>query len=158
MMLSTHLFADSSSHNIVHHFSNLTFGQWISNEVHNAADSNHQFFTVCLPRAEANLKPPRRKKVKGSMGESLRILRSSPKILNLALLVVSYGVSHRLFEFAWKGQLRALYPSPQAYQGVLADVSIFTGYATITLMLAGKFVFQVRGHVFSMTSTVIQRC
>ena len=38
------------------------------------------------------------------------------QILNLALLVVSYGVSHRLFEFAWKGQLRALYPTPAAYQ------------------------------------------
>jgi len=36
--------------------------------------------------------------------------------MNLALLVVSYGVSHRLFEFAWKGQLRALYPTPAAYQ------------------------------------------
>ena len=38
------------------------------------------------------------------------------QIMNLALLVVSYGVSHRLFEFAWKGQLRALYPTPAAYQ------------------------------------------
>jgi hypothetical protein len=65
-----------------------------------------------------------------------------PQILNLALLVVSYGVSHRLFEFAWKGQLRALYPTPAAYQSVLADVSIATGYCTIALMLLGKFVFQ----------------
>ena len=36
--------------------------------------------------------------------------------MNLALLVVSYGVSHRLFEFAWKGQLRALFPTPALYQ------------------------------------------
>ena len=36
--------------------------------------------------------------------------------MNLALLVVSYGVSHRLFEFAWKGQLRSLYPTPALYQ------------------------------------------
>ena len=38
------------------------------------------------------------------------------QIMNLALLVVSYGVSHRLFEFAWKGQLRALFPTPALYQ------------------------------------------
>ena len=38
------------------------------------------------------------------------------QIMNLALLVVSYGVSHRLFEFAWKGQLRSLYPTPALYQ------------------------------------------
>lgn len=50
------------------------------------------------------------------MADSLAVLRSSPKILNLALLVVGYGVSHRLFEFAWKGQLRSIYPSAQAYQ------------------------------------------
>ena len=55
-------------------------------------------------------------KKKGSMADSLAVLRSSPKILSLALLVMSYGVSHRLFEFAWKGQLGVLYPSAQQYQ------------------------------------------
>ena len=30
-------------------------------------------------------------------------------------------------------------------QGILADVSIFTGYATIALMLTGRFVFQYLG-------------
>ena len=60
----------------------------------------------------------KRKKVKkkGSMADSLAVLRSSPKILSLALLVMSYGVSHRLFEFTWKGQLGVLYPSAQQYQ------------------------------------------
>jgi hypothetical protein len=33
----------------------------------------------------------------------------------------------RLFEFAWKGQLRVLHPTVQGYQGVLADVSTYTG-------------------------------
>ena len=35
---------------------------------------------------------------------------------NLAMLVVSYGISHRLFDFAWKGQLRCVYPSAHEYQ------------------------------------------
>lgn len=61
-------------------------------------------------------KPPKKKKKKGSLGESFAVLKSSPKILSLATLVMSYGVSHRLFEFAWKGQLRVLFPSAQAYQ------------------------------------------
>ena len=64
---------------------------------------------------------------------------------NLAFLVVGYGVAHRLFEFAWKGALRAHAPSSLAYQGVLADVSIATGWATIFSMLAGRFVFQYAG-------------
>lgn len=63
------------------------------------------------------------------------VLGANPKVLSLALLVVSYGVSHRLFEFAWKGQLRVLYPTQAAYQSILADVSIATGWATITFML-----------------------
>lgn len=33
----------------------------------------------------------------------------------------------RLFEFAWKGQLRILHPTVQGYQSVLADVSTYTG-------------------------------
>jgi ATP/ADP translocase len=73
---------------------------------------------ICVPiarRGGASTKVKKKKK-KGSLGDSLSVLKSSPMILNLALLVVSYGVSHRLFEFAWKGQLRALYPSAQAYQ------------------------------------------
>jgi len=67
--------------------------------------------------------PKKKTKKKGSMADSLAVLKASPKTMNLALLVISYGVSHRLFEFAWKGQLRALYPSAQAYQvrGFLRD-------------------------------------
>ena len=37
-------------------------------------------------------------------------------IAGLVMLVVAYSVSHRLFEFAWKGQLRTLFPSALAYQ------------------------------------------
>ena len=72
---------------------------------------------ICVPvRRGKDTGKAKKKKKKGSLGDSLSVLKSSPMILNLALLVVSYGVSHRLFEFAWKGQLRALYPSAQAYQ------------------------------------------
>lgn len=46
----------------------------------------------------------------------MAVLKSSPMIFALSLMVISYGVGHRLFEFAWKGQLRMLYPSAMAYQ------------------------------------------
>jgi len=90
-------------------------------------------------------KPAVKEKSKGNLADSFRIIRGSSKITSLAVLVVSYGVSHRLFEFSWKGALRALYPTAQGYQGVLADVAIATGYATISFMLLGKFVFQYLG-------------
>lgn len=69
----------------------------------------------------------KKKKVKGTFRSSLATLRESPKIMNLALLVVCYALAHRVFEFAWKGQLRALFPTTQAYSGALAEVSIYTG-------------------------------
>ena len=37
----------------------------------------------------------KKKKSKGSFGESLAVLKNSPKIRNLALLVIGYGVGHR---------------------------------------------------------------
>lgn len=77
--------------------------------------------------ADSALPPPKKKKKKGTLRSSFATLRESPKIMNLALLVVCYAVSHRLFEFAWKGQLRVLFPTAQQYSGALADVSIYTG-------------------------------
>jgi ATP/ADP translocase len=74
--------------------------------------------------AKATAKKKRQTK---SLKETWQTLRESPKIMNLALLVVGYAVAHRLFEFAWKGQLRVLFPTAQAYSGALADVSIYTG-------------------------------
>lgn len=82
-------------------------------------------------------------KAKKSFKDGLAVLKESPKILNLALLVIGYSISHRFFEVVWKGQLKVVYPTQQAYQGILADVSVWTGMATVTLMLTGKFVFQV---------------
>jgi ATP/ADP translocase len=39
--------------------------------------------------------PKTKKKSKGSFSEGLAVLKNSPKIRNLALLVMSYGVGHR---------------------------------------------------------------
>ena len=54
--------------------------------------------------------------LQATLSDALAVLRSSPMIFALCLMVISYGVGHRLFEFAWKGQLRMQYPSALAYQ------------------------------------------
>lgn len=51
----------------------------------------------------------------------------------------------RLFEFAWKGQLRMLYPTVQGYQSVLADVATYTGMLTLASMVVSRLVFQHAG-------------
>ena len=102
----------------------------------------------------ATASKPKGKK-KGNLAQSFGIIRESPKISNLAILVMSYGISHRLFEFAWKASLRALYPTAQAYQTVLAEVAIATGWATITFMILGKFVFQYLGWGAAASATPV---
>jgi AAA family ATP:ADP antiporter len=88
---------------------------------------------------------PKKKAPKPSAAESLATLTRSPKIRNLAALVVSYGLAHRLFEVAWKGALRAANPDAGAFAAALGDVSTLTGCATIVMMLAGRLVFQHAG-------------
>eukprot|EP01026_Neomeris_dumetosa_P038969 TRINITY_DN3186_c0_g1_i1.p1 TRINITY_DN3186_c0_g1~~TRINITY_DN3186_c0_g1_i1.p1 ORF type:complete len:698 (+),score=78.50 TRINITY_DN3186_c0_g1_i1:139-2232(+) len=90
-------------------------------------------------------KLPKKKKKKGGLMQSLQLLRNSPKSMYLGTLVVSYSLAHRLFEFAWKSSLRSFFSTPAQYSALLADVSVATGTATITLMLLGKFVFEKLG-------------
>lgn len=54
--------------------------------------------------------------MQATLSDAVAVLKSSPMIFALCLMVISYGVGHRLFEFAWKGQLRMQYPSAMAYQ------------------------------------------
>ena len=102
---------------------------------------------ICVPvqRLGNRKLAPKKKKKKGSLKDSLEVLRSSPMILNLALLVISYGVSHRLFEFAWKGQLRALYPSAQAYQVRFDNTSYF-------ILHISYFIFQLNWVVVELSA------
>ena len=95
----------------------------------------------------------KKNKPKPTMSERFALLTDSIKIRNLALLVMSYSVAHRLFEFSWKGQLRNLYPTLIEYQSVLANVSIYTGYATIAMMVMGRFVFDYFGWGFAALAT-----
>jgi hypothetical protein len=51
----------------------------------------------------------------------------------------------RLFEFTWKGQLRSMYPTVQAYQSVLADVATYTGALTLANMFVSRLIFKYLG-------------
>jgi AAA family ATP:ADP antiporter len=54
-------------------------------------------------------------------------------------------LTHRLFEFTWKGQLRSMYPTVQAYQSVLADVATYTGALTLANMFVSRLIFKYLG-------------
>ncbi|KAL6763616.1 TLC ATP/ADP transporter-domain-containing protein [Haematococcus lacustris] len=92
---------------------------------------------------------------KGGLMQSLGVLRRSPKVGNLAVLVISYFLAQKLFDFAWKAQLRVFYPSAAAYQTALADVAQYTGIATMVGMACSKYVFHFGGWITAALATPI---
>lgn len=76
---------------------------------------------------------------------ALAVIRASPRIRDLTLLVMGYGVTHKLLGFVWKAQMRLSYPSTAAYSSIMADIAAWTGAATIALMLSSKCFFSVLG-------------
>jgi len=77
----------------------------------------------------------KKKKPKMSMTESFKYLASSPYILCLAVLVISYGISINLVEVTWKNQLKLQYPHPNDYSAYMGMFSFWTGVITVLMML-----------------------
>jgi ATP:ADP antiporter, AAA family len=53
-----------------------------------------------------------KKKSKGSLRDSAKMLISSKYIRNLAAVVISYGMAINIVEVTWKSALRRAYPDP----------------------------------------------
>ena len=79
----------------------------------------------------------KKKKSKPKMGvlESFKYLLSSPYILCLALLVISYGVAINIVEVTWKSQLKLQYPNANDYSTFMGYFSTLTGAVTVFMML-----------------------
>ncbi|MDR2646023.1 MAG: NTP/NDP exchange transporter [Holosporaceae bacterium] len=83
-----------------------------------------------------------KKKVKLSLGESLRYIISSKYLGFIVLLVVCYGVSINLVEVMWKGQAKLLYPTDAEFRGFMGNLQIWTGGATMLFMLLGTNILR----------------
>ena len=86
-----------------------------------------------------------KKKSKTGLFDALRFVLKKPEVLCLAIMSVSQGLSSILFQVAWKGQLRILHPSPQAYSAFMGDVQLMSGALTCGLMLAAPWLFKTLG-------------
>lgn len=93
-------------------------------------------------RVAAGKKP---KKAKTGLFDALRFVLQKPEVLCLAIMSISQGLSSILFQVAWKGQLRILHPSPQAYSAFMGDVQLMSGALTCTMMLAAPWLFKKLG-------------
>ncbi len=87
------------------------------------------------------IKKPK-KKVKLSLGESLKYIMSSKYLGYIVLLVVCYGISINLVEVMWKDQVKILCPTPAQFSGFMGGLQIWTGAATIFFMLVGANILR----------------
>ena len=100
---------------------------------------------------------PKKKKTNMSIAESFKFLASQSYVRDLALLVVAYGISINLVEVTWKSKIKAQFPNPNDYSAFMGNFSTFTGIATFTMMLVGRWIFKAYGWGMAarITPTVI---
>lgn len=83
-------------------------------------------------------KVSKKKKPKLSLGESFRILFTSPHLLCIAVVVLGYGVSINYVDVIWKGQVKAFFAGDKnAFADYMGNFAITTGCLAIPIMLIG---------------------
>lgn len=83
-----------------------------------------------------------KKKVKLSLGESLRYIMTSKYLGFIVLLVVCYGISINLVEVMWKDQVKLIRPTSAEFSEFMGGLQIWTGAATIFFMLVGANILR----------------
>lgn len=85
------------------------------------------------------------KERKSNFSEGLTVLMGSVQIRCLAIMAASQGLASNVFQVAWKGQLRLLYPDPAKYSAFMGDVASAAGLVTIFFMLCAPVLFNRLG-------------
>ncbi len=96
---------------------------------------------------------PSKKKLKLSMGESIKFIFSSKYLGLIALLVISYGISINLVEVAWKHEIKMLHPGKSDYNAYMGMISSIIGLATFFVILIGGYFIRVLGWRFAALLT-----
>lgn len=78
------------------------------------------------------IKAPKKKKEKPSLGESLKIIVKSPELGLIAVLIMAYGITINLVEVQWKNQLGLYFSGDKGgYNAFMGNFSTLTGLFTI---------------------------
>jgi AAA family ATP:ADP antiporter len=94
----------------------------------------------------------KKKKPKLSMGESLKAIFTSPYLLLIVALVVAYGTTVNFVEGLWKSQLQIRFSgNKNAYNVFMSQYTLWTGVATIIMMIVGSNILRL----FSWTTSAI---
>ncbi|AIL13243.1 ATPase AAA [Candidatus Paracaedimonas acanthamoebae] len=100
-----------------------------------------RFYDASAPKN----KKEKKDKPKLSVGESFKLIFSSPYIGYIAILVLAYGVSINLIEVVWKDQLKQAFPNPNDYGAFMGKFSRATGIVTMLLIWFTKGIVRKFG-------------
>lgn len=92
--------------------------------------------------AKKNQRP---KKKKMSMTESVKFLWNSQYIRDLAVLVISCGMTINIVEVSWKAKLKQAFPDPNSYSAFMGSFSTATGVVTLVMMVLGRYILETFG-------------
>jgi len=88
-------------------------------------------------------KKPKKSKPKLGLKESFEYIFTSPHIMCIAILVLSYGITINFIDVIWKDQVRILVNGDRnAFLGYMANFSKITGYIALPLMLIAGSVLR----------------
>lgn len=87
----------------------------------------------------------KKKKIRLTFAESLKIVFSSKYLAFLAILVLGYGVTINLVEVTWKSQMKLQFPDAAEYVKIMGIFSMTTGATTIVLMIVGAYILRTYG-------------
>ena len=85
----------------------------------------------------------KKKKKKAGLVESFKTIFTSPYLGLIAMLVICYGISVNLIEGLWKSQLKVQYPNENDYNTFMSMNTIYTGIASMVMLIVGSNVLRI---------------
>lgn len=84
----------------------------------------------------------KKEKPKYSFKECISAIFQSRELLCIASIVVGYALTSNLIEVAWKDCVRAVYPTPQAYNAYINQLTSIVGLFSVVMALTARWLFQ----------------
>ncbi len=92
-------------------------------------------------------------KKKAGLWQSMKTIFTSPYLGLIAMLVICYGISVNLIEGLWKSQLKLQYANENDYNTFMSRYTIWTGLASIVMLIIGGNILRVCSWVVAAMST-----
>lgn len=84
-----------------------------------------------------------KKKSSMSLGQSLKIMVTSPYLALIVALVVCYGITANLIEGLWKSQLKIAYSDTNAYNAFMGQYTFWTGVFSFLIVIVGGNIIRM---------------